>query len=216
MSEEWPSYHKGRRDHLQAVGVIALSFSAFERRLFALYAHHPERQNMPRSLIEIYYTSLNELAQLKAIRAIFGEYEKDPAALAVANNIVDYFDWCSDARNKILHSEPYPPLFGGEIDKLYLTKPISKREPTSTYMWLSLEELRDIADKIECGKRHSAAFSIYLRSRDVPSRQLPIIERALAGDPLPEPLEVPPKLKLSSHPQHGAMPDHLKTPGRGS
>jgi hypothetical protein len=102
-------------------------------------------------------------------------------------------------------------MFGGDSDKLYLTKPQSKREPRSTYMWLTVEELRGIADKIEYGKRHCAAFSIYLRCRDTPSDQLSINYRILGGDPIPEPLAVPAELKPSPHPQHGALPDYLKS-----
>jgi hypothetical protein len=36
MSDEWPSYHEGRCDHLHAVGVIAVSFRAFQRGLLLL------------------------------------------------------------------------------------------------------------------------------------------------------------------------------------
>jgi hypothetical protein len=39
MTEEWPSYFTGRREHIHALGVISLSYSAFERDLFTLYAH---------------------------------------------------------------------------------------------------------------------------------------------------------------------------------
>jgi hypothetical protein len=77
MTKEWPDYHTGRREHVHAVGVIALSYTAFERRLFSLYAHHPERQKMPHALIQLYYSSLNEASQLKAIRIVFSEYEKN-------------------------------------------------------------------------------------------------------------------------------------------
>jgi hypothetical protein len=30
MTKEWPDYHTGRREHVHAVGVIALSYTAFE------------------------------------------------------------------------------------------------------------------------------------------------------------------------------------------
>jgi hypothetical protein len=77
-------------------------------------------------------------------------------------------------------------------------------------MWLTLTELRDIADKIEHGKRECAGFLIYLRCRDIPTDQLPVGYRMLGGDPVPPPLVTPPELKLSPHPEHGAMPDYLK------
>jgi hypothetical protein len=82
MTEEWPSYHQGRRDHIHSVGVIALAYSAFERGLVTIYAHHCAQQHMPYELVQLYYSSLNEKSQLKAIKTIFDTYEKEPAALA--------------------------------------------------------------------------------------------------------------------------------------
>jgi hypothetical protein len=210
MTEEWPSYHKGRRDHIHALGVIALGYSAFERGLINVYTHHCAQQNMPYELVQLYYSSLNEKSQLKAIRTIFETYEKEPAALGFVASLIDYFNWCSDARNTLLHSELYPTLFGGDADKLYLTKPLSKLDRGSAYMWLTLDELREIADKIEHGKRECAGFLIYLRCRDIPVDQLPVGYRAMRGEPLPPPWITPPELRLSPHPEHGAMPEHLK------
>ena len=210
MTEEWPSYHRGRRDHIHALGVIALGYSAFERGLVTIYAHHCAQQHMPYELVHLYYSSLNEKSQLKAIRTIFDTYEKEPAALAFVSSLIDYFNRCSNARNTLLHSELYPTLFGGDTDKLYLTKPISRREPDSTYTWLTLDELRDIADKIEHGKRESAGFLIYLRCRDIPADQLPVGYRAMLQDPIPSPLVTPLEFELSPHPEHGSMPGHLR------
>jgi hypothetical protein len=210
MTEEWPSYHKGRRDHLHALGVIALSYSAFERGLISIYAHHCMQQHMPYELVRLYYSSLNEKAQLKAIRTIFDTYEKEPAALEFVLSLIAFFNWCSDARNTLLHSEFYPTLFGGDEDKLYLIKPESKREPASSYMWFNVEELRDIADKIDHGKRECAGLLIYLRCRDIPADQLPVAYRSYMDVAMPPPLVTPPELKLSPHPEHGAVPDHIK------
>jgi hypothetical protein len=172
--------------------------------------HHCAQQHMPSELVQLYYSSLNEKSQLKAIRTIFDTYEKEPAALEFIASLIAYFNWCSDARNTLLHSEFYPTLFGGDADKLYLIKPQSKREPTSSYMWFTVEELRDIADKIEHGKRECAGLLIYLRCRDIPADQLPVAYRAYLDVVMPAPLVTPPELKLSPHPEHGAMPDHLQ------
>jgi hypothetical protein len=75
---------------------------------------------------------------------------------------------------------------------------------------LAVEELRDIVAKIEHGKRECAGFLIYLRCRDIPVDQLPVGYRSLGGDPIPPPLATPPELKLSPHPEHGALPEYLK------
>ena len=69
MTEEWPSYHKGRCDHIHALGVIALACRSFERGLITVYAHHRVQQHMPCELVQLYYSSLNEKSELKAIRS---------------------------------------------------------------------------------------------------------------------------------------------------
>lgn len=206
MNEEWPSYYPRRPEHLKALGVIALSYSSFQRSLQDLYAFHPGRQKLPHKLTDLYYTSLSEKAQLKAIRTVFAEFEKDPKIVALVDNLLKFFDWCSHARNELLHSEHYPSIFGGDKDKLYLIKQASKKDKTSTYKWPTSQELRDIADKIEEGKRSCAGVIVHLRYRDVPPDKRPLSARMLIDTLPPEPLEIPPKLHSSPHPQHGKPP----------
>jgi hypothetical protein len=200
MADEWPSYLPGRRDHFHAVGVIAVTYTAFQRSLATLYTHHPQRLWLPSELIELYYSSLSEGLQLKAIRTVFRSYETDPNATAFLDSLISYFDWCADARNKLLHAEFYPAAFGGRPDKLHLTKPLSKKDRNPTYFSVTVDEVRDIADRIEHGKRQCAAFIIYLRCRDIPKDQLPRGYEGYLGEPLPEPLTVPPELVLSKRP----------------
>jgi hypothetical protein len=39
----WPTYHLStHRDHIHAIGVIAVAYSAYEGSLFRLYAHHAQ------------------------------------------------------------------------------------------------------------------------------------------------------------------------------
>lgn len=209
MTEEWPSYFTGRRDHIHALGVISLSYSAFERDLFTLYGHHPGIKGMPRELVEKYWSSQNEASQVKSIREIFKMYEIDPAPLEFVNKLMDYFDWCSHTRNQLMHSEYYPSLFGGKPDKLYLVKRGSKTKPAPVYITLSVDQLRDIADRIDHGKRQCAAFIIWLRVRDIPTQELPVSYRVFGDDPMPEPLETPPRITGLDKP-HDDPPDYLK------
>ncbi|MGC1776995.1 MAG: hypothetical protein WBB34_03555 [Xanthobacteraceae bacterium] len=188
---DWPSYFTGRRDHIHALGVISLSYSAFERNLTTLYTHHPNVKGMPPELVNKYWSAQSEVSQVKSVRDIFKMYEVDPAPLGFVNRLMDYYNWCSHTRNQLLHSEFYPSLFGGKPDKLYLTKRESKTAPAQIYITLSVEQLRDIADKIEHGKRQCAAFIIWLRIRDFPIDELPVSYRSYRDDPMPEPLDVP-------------------------
>jgi hypothetical protein len=119
-------------------------------------------------MAQLYYTSLNDERRLKAICTIFKRFERDQERLAFVDSLVVHFDWCSDIRNKLLHSELYP-----ERDKLYLVKPTSKNDQSPVYLWLSVRQLRDIADQFDLGKRTCAGFVIKLRVRDIPADQLP-------------------------------------------
>lgn len=209
MTEAWPSYFTGRREHIHALGVISLSYSAFERDLFTLYAHHPGVKGMPRELVEKYWSAQNEASQVKSIRDIFQMYETDAAPLEFVDKLMDYFEWCSHTRNQLMHSELYPSLFGGKPDKLYLVKRASRTKSDPVYITLSVEQLRDIADRIEYGKRQCAGFIIWLRIRDVPMKELPIAYRVYGGDPMPEPLETPARITGLDKP-HDDPPDYLK------
>lgn len=211
MTDDWPSYYSGKRDHLHALGVIALSYSAFERSLQALYAHHAQQQKIPNALADLYYTSLNELGQLKAIRAIFKAYDEETETVALVNNLLDFFDWCSKARNELLHSEFYPAMFGGDPDRLYLIKRKSKKESAPTYHWPTVKELRQIADHIEEGKRQCAGIIIYLRLRDIPIGQLPQAYQDIQHELPPPPLVMPPPLHVSLQPHYGQMPEHIRS-----
>src|SRR5262249_43444058 len=120
--------------------------------------------------------------------------------LTFLDSLITYFDWCADARNKILHAEFYPASFGGHPDKLHLTKPLSKKDRSPTYFSVTVDQVRDIADRIEHGKRECAGLLIYLRCRDIARSQLPGGYAEFLDEPLAEPLTTPPELILSTRP----------------
>lgn len=149
--DSWPAseYGVGQHRHVHAIGVISLLTAQFERSVDSFHAYHRREQNAPDDLIDLYYYSLNEEKRLEAIRTAFEQFEADPAVKDAINNLVRYFHWCRDARNKLLHAEPYPPSLGGDPQLLYLIKRIDKRSRQSGYMKLSVDYLRSIAVKSE-------------------------------------------------------------------
>jgi hypothetical protein len=195
-----PDYNPGSRLHLHALGVIAVQFAQFERTLEALYSSGARREKMPEALIDLYYFSLNEEKRIEAIRALFNTYEKNPMAKAYVENLLDYFQWCRNCRNQILHAEPYPAMFGGNPDTLYLTKRVGKQSPKSGYMKFKLPQLRSIADKIRAGVVQSAILNLHLRYRDQSLDAIPARFQAYKREPLPQILHVPRHLKLSPKP----------------
>jgi hypothetical protein len=90
-----------------------------------------------------------------------------------------------------------------------LVKRASKTKPDPVYITLSVEQLRDIADRIEHGKRQCAAFIIWLRIRDIPIDELPRGYGIYSADPMPGPLETPARTTGLDKP-HDDPPDYLK------
>ena len=53
----WPIYYLSNHpDHIHAIGVIAVAYSAYEGELFSRYANHPQIQKMPWEMAQLYYT----------------------------------------------------------------------------------------------------------------------------------------------------------------
>jgi len=207
-----PNYNPGPTKHLHAVGVISSCYNSFEESVFELYQHHPRIQKLPVKLIHLYYRSINERERLAAVKAVFAEYEKDANVISLVENLVTYFEWCWDVRNKIIHAEQYPALFSSV--KLSLSKRIGKKTSERGYMSLDLERIRGFADKIEFGKRHCARMVIYLRVRDVGLAHLSSAYRQYEHEPLPNKLDVPETLDLSPSPHPLQAPEYLLKPSR--
>lgn len=204
-----PQYNPGPRKHLHALGVITSCYNAFEASMFELYKHHPGHLKLPSKMTDLFYLSHNEQNRLVALKAVFTEYEKDPAVIVLIDNLIEYFEWCWDIRNKLVHAEPYPAMFG-KVGKWYIAKRLGKKTPERGYMELTLEEVREIADKIEHGKRHCAGIIIFLRIRDVGLANLSRQYRFYGDEPLPEILVVPEILELSLRPHRHELPEHLR------
>jgi hypothetical protein len=194
-----PEYNPGSQKHLHALGVIAVTFAAFERSVDDLYRFHPREQKLPDDLIDLYYYSLNEEKRIQAVRDVFRVYEESSEMRDCLSNLLDYFLWCRNARNQLLHAEHYPAAFGGERDTLHLIKRVSKQSPRSGYMKFRLTQLRTVADQMRTGLVQSAEINIHLRFRDKPPGDVP---RAAADiiEALPSKLHVPPILALNPTP----------------
>jgi hypothetical protein len=142
---------------------------------------------------------LNEEKRIQAVREVFRKYEANPAMVKSVENLLNYFQWCRNTRNQLLHAEHYPAAFGGERDTLHLIKRLGKQSPEPGYMKFRLAQLRTIADQMRAGLVQSAELNIHLRFRDAPANKVP---RAAADvlEALPPELRIPPNLELSRTP----------------
>jgi hypothetical protein len=113
-ADNWPlpNYNPGPPKHLHALGVISIAFNSFEASMFGLYRHHLDLNKVPYEFADFIHVSLNDQLRLKLIKIVFDKYEKDSNVIYVVENLIRYFDWCCDARNKLLHAEHYPAAFG--------------------------------------------------------------------------------------------------------
>ncbi|EKS28157.1 hypothetical protein [Afipia felis] len=162
----WPKFDAGNANHLHAIGVIAVTYVQFERSVESMFLHHPANKLIPNDLLTRYFLTLNEEQRIKAIHQFYSEAEKDQQVVYAAHNVLKFFDWAHDTRNKVLHSERYPAGVGADADRFYATKRASKRDPSSKYITLDLDTLRSIADRMREGIVASAEINIHVRYRD--------------------------------------------------
>jgi hypothetical protein len=109
--DNWPmpKFDAGDPKHAHAVGVIAGLFVQFERSVESMFLYHPvQDKTTPFEIRERDFLSLSERKRVAATRKFYSERERDESVRIAAGNLLDFFDWARDSRNKILHSERYP------------------------------------------------------------------------------------------------------------
>jgi hypothetical protein len=188
----WPSpdYDVGPPEHVHAIGVIALTYATLQACVDCLFLNRAGSQ-----WAEKYYYVLTEDKRCGAIKELFKD--DDPGVIEAIGNIVKYFDWCRNCRNDLLHAESYPPgivpSLGGA---LALTKRLKKGSPEPGYMALTLQELRDVADRMRAGTVQCVKIDRFLRYRGRPE-EAPEEYREDARS-LPPNLRIPKPIALAS------------------
>jgi len=211
LDDKWPKFDRfnpGPKDHLHAVAVICVCFNSFERILFDLYIHHLDRKKYNRIISEQYYLSQDEQKRIGLLITVFEHYEKRRKVRDAINNLADYFKWCFNVRNSVLHGENYPTLISSSTD-LNLVKRLGRRSTTVGYLSLNLPALRYLADRVEDGRLQAAKINIHLRFRDTPASRRSRMLREYGLEPLPKKLSVPEPLVLSERPHIGPRPQYV-------
>ncbi len=204
VHNDWPmpKFDAGDSKHLHAVGVIAVTFAQFERSIEGLFLDHPANNSVPLDLIRRYFFALSEDQRIVTTRKFYTEHEADQAVRVAASNVLDFFDWAHDTRNKILHSERYPPGFGADPNMFYLTKRASKRDHSSRYMKLDLATLRSTAEHMRAGIVRSAEINIHVRYRNTDLTKVHQSIWVYAKSNNFPALTIPPRLELTEQPQY--------------
>jgi hypothetical protein len=113
--KSWPfDYYAGPADHPQAFGVLLTAFKSFEDGIFSLDRHHIDLLKVPFPFVETMCLSLPDDERIDALQRIFAQCEKDPKVISLVSNLIQYFKWCLDVRNKLAHAESYPISFFGK------------------------------------------------------------------------------------------------------
>jgi hypothetical protein len=204
IDDDWPlpKFNAGDPKHLHAVGVIAVTFAQFERSIEGLFLHHPANSSVPIDLIQRYFFALSEDQRISTTRKFYADREADEAVKAAVGNVLDFFDWAHDSRNKILHSERYPMSFGADPNIFYLTKRASKRDHSSKYMKLDLQTLRSTAEHMREGIVRSSEINIHVRYRITNLSKVPEGARPFANSNYFAALSIPPRLDLTDKPEY--------------
>jgi hypothetical protein len=205
-----PKYNPGPAKHLHAIGVIANNYCDFEDRLFDIFIHHLDNHKVPKATYEPFYFEMSERKRLDFIQVIFSIYEKDPQVMACVAALIKYFEWCVETRNYLMHAKPYSAMFGGDPDKIYLSKRANKRTSRLAYLVLDLPTLRNAADNIQAGLRCCTDLHLFLRLRDTPREHWSVALKALAPQPLPNIPAPPESLSLLQYPHTQSAPAHLR------
>jgi hypothetical protein len=168
----------------------------------SLFLHHPANNAVPFDLLNRYFYALSEDHRVAVTRKFYSEREPDILVKAAANNVLDFFDWAHDTRNKILHSERYPMGFGGDPEVFYLIKRASKRDASSRYMALDLPTLRSTAESMRGGIVRSAEINIHVRYRNSNLSKLHQSMHAYARSNDFPTLTVPQRLEMTEMPKY--------------
>ena len=196
IGDTWPlpDYDNGPPKHVHAIGVIALAYATLQSAMDRLFLNRAKSE-----WAEKYYYLLNEEKRSDAIKEVF-KNDGPGVVDAVGNvgNIVTYFDWCRACRNILLHAESYPsdgvPFPG---DALALIKRLKKKGATEPgYTALTLQELRDVADRMRDGIVQCAKIDLFVHYRDRPEA-LPDKYREHARS-LPLKLAIPKPIALAA------------------
>jgi hypothetical protein len=168
--------------------------------VWTLFLHHPANNAVPLDLLNRYFYALSEDQRIAVTRKFYSDREPDVLVKAAASNVLHFFTWPHDTRNKILHSERYPTGFGADPEIFYLTKRAGKRDASSRYMALDLPTLRSTAESMRTGIVRSAEIHVRYRNSDLSKLHQSMHVYARSND-FPA-LTVPQRLEMTEMPTY--------------
>lgn len=189
----------GTEKHFHAIGVITTRYNSLECQIFELVAYYLRKHGVPNSVIDFMYFSLPENRKKDAARLIFSNCENDKIASELLDNLIDHYEWCSDSRNRIAHSEHH--AFNREtFDKIKLSKRKNKTSTERISIDIDVETLRMAADEIEKCIMQATQIFFYFLCRDKQPQNFEPYIAIFSCETLPEKLSIPTSLDLMKRP----------------
>jgi hypothetical protein len=198
-----PHYNPGSRGHLHALGVISITFANFQASIDSHYWQCAAFVGQSLDQAESEFFKLSEEGRIKATKVLIRRLDTDVELIKSVDNVLDFYNWCRKCRNIIVHSERYPPAFGGKEDELHMikwTRPSLRKPSEPQYVKFTVSQLRGIADNFRVGVKQSAELHMHIRYRGAPIEKVPDLYKPYASKP-PRPLKIPHALKTSNRPQ---------------
>lgn len=196
----WPTYYSGWREHLHALGVVAVNLASFEEHLEILYLDYAEAKGANRADVQKSYLGSNEKDKLKLIPELFRAHSTDQQLQQCIENLVEYYGWAIFTRNHLLHSQLYPQGILRRDDTIKLTKRRNKKSTDFLYMSFTLEHIREIADNIRDGLKHAIDVDFYIKYHGKPDSKIPVQRRPYVPHEVPKPLLIPSPIVMTCKP----------------
>jgi hypothetical protein len=219
-----PDYHPGpSREHLHALGVLALNYAKLQRDMDDLFLLSAERKRVPREWAETYYYALSEDKRSQAIKEMFKDAPppsglrskaepgagggSGPEIAEAIGNLVSVFEWCRDCRNNLLHAESYPVGLAPLPDGAFALTERVRKSSKPVHIVLTLRELRAVVDHVRDSVVQCARIHLFLRYAGQRPDDLPERYRKYARS-LPPKLVVPRRMKLALSPKDLRTPNN--------
>ncbi len=198
--DPWPAYATGPKEHLHALGALALNFNLYELSLLTFF-----EQYMPlmKPVADYIFEQMSNEARVGLIQRLAELYEADDATKSEIRFALMHFQTCAENHRSLLHSR----LQVTAQDVLGLERS-ARADPGRTLPFgLPLGDVRRVADEIMAGVNFVLDLWWYVGDRDKYQYEVAAHREGMAAKP---PQGPPPAL-----PGRPRVPRRIAGPDRG-
>jgi hypothetical protein len=147
------------RDHLHALGVVALNYNALEISFYLLFCEYVGYSEVSAQL----FSDMKNNFRLETLKATAIKQEKNVAVIDAIGTFVGAFDICALNRNILMHSVHDLVQDGDSVLKLLKS---NRKDPMKqTNLVFDVRTLRQVADEIWTLDQYAVDLAFYLQTR---------------------------------------------------